>query len=99
RQQDDLAAVGLGQLERRFERVLVVRVDHRGGRGPVETPVIGAEAFTTGRGVRDRLDENDDSHGWARLRSRAWATGQRGPGRDGQRLVVSARAMTSRWIC
>ena len=39
------AAVGLGQLERRLERVLVVGVDDRGDGGPVEPPVVGAEAL------------------------------------------------------
>ena len=36
---DDLAAVRLDQLERRLERVLVVRVDDRRRRRPIEPPV------------------------------------------------------------
>ena len=91
----DLAAVGLRQLERRLERVLVVRVDDRRRRRPVKAPVVvGAEALTARGGVRNGLHEDDDAH-----RRRASLSGLDGVGASGHRCAVSARAMTSRWIC
>ena len=84
----DLAlAGGLDELERRLEHVLVVAVDDRRDRRPVESP-IRTEAFTCGRGVRHGLHENDDAHEAVYL-----------PARGQSPLPSNARATTRRWIC
>ncbi len=56
-----LAAVGLDELERRFEGVLVVGVDDGRRRSPIEASV-GPETFAAGGGIGHRLDEDDDLH-------------------------------------
>ena len=61
RDERDVPAGGLGELERRFEGVFVVAVEHRGRGGAVE-PAVRQQPLLAG-GVRDRLDEHDDPHG------------------------------------
>ena len=82
----DLAAVLLDELERRLERVLVVGVDDGRGRGAIE-PEVGSEPLAARGGIRDRLHEDDDSHGravsWSSDGHAATVTrpGRRAPGR------------------